>query len=50
MLYEVITFVCGRLKLLGPAGPTVLSRFVFFVAMPPLFFSTLAKRDSYNFV
>ncbi len=44
-LITLVGFVCGRLKLLGPAGPTVLSRFVFFVAMPPLFFSTLAKRD-----
>lgn len=41
----LVGFICGRLRLLGPAGPTVLSRFVFFVAMPPLFFSTLAKRD-----
>lgn len=41
----LVGFICGRLKLLGPAGPTVLSRFVFYVAMPPLFFSTLAKRD-----
>ena len=41
----LVGFICGRLRLLGPAGPTVLSRFVFYVAMPPLFFSTLAKRD-----
>ncbi len=37
-------YLCGRLGLLGPAGPTVLSRFVFFVAMPPLIFITLASR------
>jgi len=41
----LLGYVCGRLHLLGPAGPTVLSRFVFFVAMPPLIFITLAKRQ-----
>ncbi|WP_337997478.1 AEC family transporter [Oleispirillum naphthae] len=41
----LLGYGCGRLRLLGPAGPTVLSRFVFFVAMPPLIFITLAKRQ-----
>jgi predicted permease len=40
----LLGYLCGRLAVLGPAGPTVLSRFVFFVAMPPLIFITLAVR------
>ncbi len=40
----LLGYVCGRLKLLGDTGPKVLSRFVFFVAMPPLIFITLATR------
>ncbi|MBN2751067.1 MAG: AEC family transporter [Rhodospirillaceae bacterium] len=41
----VLGYVCGRHHVLGPAGPTVLSRFVFFVAMPPLIFITLVNRQ-----
>lgn len=44
-LITLVGYICGRAHFLGPAGATVLSRFVFFVAIPPLFFSTLAKRD-----
>ncbi len=40
----LLGYVCGRLGVLGAAGPGVLSRFVFFVAMPPLIFITLAGR------
>lgn len=44
-LITLAGYGCGRARFLGPAGATVLSRFVFFVAMPPLFFGTLARRD-----
>jgi len=41
----LLGYGCGRLNLLGEAGPKILSRFVFFVSMPPLIFITLAKRQ-----
>jgi len=41
----LLGYICGRLKLLGDQGPKILSRFVFFVAMPPLIYVTLATRN-----
>ncbi|MFD0743758.1 hypothetical protein ACFQ1L_19475 [Phytohabitans flavus] len=31
----LVGYLIGRFELLGPSGPTVLARLVFFVAAPP---------------
>jgi malonate transporter and related proteins len=36
-------YVCGRLRLLGPGGSEALNGFVYFAALPALFFGSLAK-------
>lgn len=38
-------YVIGRLGLLGPHGQPVLSKLAFYVASPPLLFTTVAKAD-----
>ncbi|MEJ3748734.1 AEC family transporter [Actinomycetes bacterium KLBMP 9797] len=38
----LVGYLAGRFGLLGPAGPTVLARLVFFLAAPALLFTTLA--------
>jgi malonate transporter len=36
---------CGRLRLLGPGGSEALNGFVYFAALPALFFGSLAKVE-----
>ena len=38
-------FACGRLRLLGPGGSEALNGFVYFAALPALFFGSLAKVE-----
>jgi malonate transporter and related proteins len=38
-------FVCGRLRLLGAGGSEALNGFVYFAALPALFFGSLAKVE-----
>ncbi|MFI7023942.1 AEC family transporter [Micromonospora sp. NPDC049900] len=40
-----IGYLVGRIGLLGPEGPTVLSRVSFFVATPALLFETVSRAD-----
>lgn len=40
-----VGYVLGRTELLGPAGPTVLTRLAFWVASPALMFHTVAEAD-----
>jgi predicted permease len=41
----LIGYLIGRYELLGPSGPTVLARLVFFVAAPALLFTTLIRSS-----
>ncbi|WP_345540092.1 AEC family transporter [Phytohabitans rumicis] len=41
----LVGYLIGRYGLLGPAGPTVLARLVFFIATPALLFTTLATSS-----
>jgi predicted permease len=38
-------FLCGRLRLLGPGGSEALNGFVYYAALPALFFGSLAKVE-----
>lgn len=38
-------FLCGRFRLLGPGGSEALNGFVYFAALPALFFGSLAKVE-----
>jgi len=38
-------YICGRLRLLGPGGSEALNGFVYFAALPALFFGSLAKVE-----
>ena len=39
----LVGYLIGRFELLGPSGPTVLARLVFFVAAPALLLTTLVR-------
>lgn len=41
----LVGYLIGRYELLGPSGPTVLARLVFFVAAPALLFTTLVRSS-----
>jgi malonate transporter len=41
----LVGYLIGRYELLGPSGPTVLTRLVFFVAAPALLVTTLARSS-----
>lgn len=41
----VTGFLCGRFKLLGPGGSEALNGFVYYAALPALFFGSLAKVE-----
>jgi len=38
-------FACGRMRVLGPGGSEALNGFVYFAALPALFFGSLAKVE-----
>jgi hypothetical protein len=38
-------YACGKLRLLGPGGSEALNGFVYFAALPALFFGSLAKVE-----
>ena len=38
-------YACGRFRLLGPGGSEALNGFVYFAALPALFFGSLAKVE-----
>lgn len=41
----VAGYICGRMRLLGPGGSEALNGFVYFAALPALFFGSLAKVE-----
>ncbi|WP_173037379.1 AEC family transporter [Phytohabitans flavus] len=41
----LVGYLIGRFELLGPSGPTVLARLVFFVAAPALLLTTLVRSS-----
>ncbi|MFC0531273.1 AEC family transporter [Phytohabitans kaempferiae] len=44
-MVTLVGYLIGRYELLGPSGPTVLARLVFFVAAPALLFTTLVRSS-----